>query len=255
MSSRKPPSLLKEALRRIGEAETALRLLTTAMRQTPGYTTLILGLTLLFPLGCGGFFSDSDEKGPHHHGGAGRGGHHRGPGGPVMDAGCDNPAQPQPDATTGVPDAGIEQPTADAGAGFPDATTSTNTGEGFDASVPDVGSAPDATAPACTTSAECASGNNCQSGACVPCAGGICVCRRDDDCPALDVCDHLAGTCGPPIVRCTEITVEATCIDRTDCQAVYAGVNCRDAQGGACTSADPECTCETFSFAACIVRP
>ena len=221
------------------------------MRQTLGYTNLIMTLTLLFPLGCGGFFSDPEGNGPQLGGGHGRGGHHRGPGGPGMDGGCDNPDQPRPDAAGEIPDAG--QPLADAG--FPDATTSTGTGEGFDAGVPDVGALPDATAPECRANADCATGNNCQGGACVPCADGICACRRDDDCPAQDVCDHLAGTCGPPIVRCVEITVEASCIERSDCQAVYAGVNCRDAQGGACTSADPECTCETFSFAACIQRP
>jgi hypothetical protein len=35
---------------------------------------------------------------------------------------------------------------------------------------------------------------------------------------------------------------------------VYGGVDCRDANGGECTSQDPDCTCASFEFATCIDR-
>lgn len=174
---------------------------------------------------------------------------------------CDNPGPGGSGEDAGVlapTDSGVILGQPDAGAAA-DATTSTTSGEGFDASVADAGTpdlgTPDTGVPPCTSNADCSSGSTCTAQGCEACPDGVCSCRRDEDCPGTDICDHLHGTCGPAIVPCTEISVEETCVGRADCQAVYAGVNCRDAQGGACTSADPECTCETFSFAACIIHP
>ena len=89
----------------------------------------------------------------------------------------------------------------------------------------------------------------------VTCAPGECACTRDNDCPAELVCDHAAGVCVAPPVRCVDLTTEAACVAAsTMCTPVYAGQNCRDATGGECTAGDVNCTCATFSFAACVDR-
>ena len=60
--------------------------------------------------------------------------------------------------------------------------------------------------------------------------------------------------CVPPPVLCSDLTEEAACVAAAACQPVYAGQNCRDSQGGECTSGDTDCTCASFSFAVCVDR-
>ncbi|MCC7386713.1 MAG: hypothetical protein IT384_33060 [Deltaproteobacteria bacterium] len=143
-----------------------------------------------------------------------------GPGGVCDDAGNEADAGLAPDAEI----------TADAGSETPDAG-------------------------ACTISPECPSGSQCTGGACVPCAGGLCACQRDNDCGGDDLCDHASGVCEPLPVACVDLTDEANCLLRADCSPIYAGVNCTDSAGGECTSSDPECTCERYSFTTCADRP
>jgi hypothetical protein len=91
-------------------------------------------------------------------------------------------------------------------------------------------------------------------GSCEPCTGGVCVCQRDDDCPASQVCDHTTGTCGAPPPTCPQITMEAECVARADCKAIYAGMMCTNAMGSPCHSGEANCTCATYAFAACVAR-
>lgn len=127
-------------------------------------------------------------------------------------------ASPDASAVTPAPDAGGEPVLADAGVTPPiDAGTS----------APDAGPT---------------------------CAPGECACVRDDDCPIELVCDHAAGVCVTPPVRCRDRASEADCVAEATCQPVYAGMNCRNANGGECASGDVDCTCESFSYAACADR-
>jgi hypothetical protein len=106
----------------------------------------------------------------------------------------------------------------------------------------------------CTASATCAVGTSCVSGSCQPCADGVCACQRDDDCPASQICDHTAGTCAAPPPACTALTTEAACTARADCSPVYGGMSCTNDVGSVCQSGEANCTCATYSFAACVAR-
>jgi len=89
----------------------------------------------------------------------------------------------------------------------------------------------------------------------VECPPEDCPCMFDNDCPEGQWCNHSAGLCEPIPVACNDLTTEADCLARSDCQPIYAGMNCRDANGGECVSGDVDCTCETFAFAVCIDHP
>ncbi len=204
--------------------------------------TALLGLlaATLFAASCGGYFHDDDDDFRDRD--RDRGHKH--------DEDCD-------DRNTEV-DAGITVPVDPADAAVrPDANDMSDAGESPDASeISDGGESPDATSPPeCTSSAECAIGSQCIAGSCTPCAEGICACDRDDDCPGEQICNHPISTCEDRPVACAELSVEADCLARTDCLTIYGGMNCTDANGGECESGDVDCTCETFSFAACIELP
>lgn len=199
-----------------------------------------LSLTFVALLGahCGGFFEPAgDHQGPAHV----RGGHGRG--GKMSE--CD--PEDGSDAGTVTPHPN-DTGTVDTGAVIPDA------GVQGDAAVLDT-EPTDQGAPECTTSADCPVGKQCNAGTCAACPDGVCPCDRDPDCPADQICNHRAGICEPPYVACDEVTDEAVCLERPECQAIYGGINCTDEGGGECTSSDPNCTCETFRFASCVDRP
>lgn len=71
----------------------------------------------------------------------------------------------------------------------------------------------DAAAPACPGGTTAGIENGCYTGYCIP----------------LDECEEQAS--------CSDITVEATCIDRADCVPFYEGVDC-DCTGDTCDCAD-----------------
>jgi hypothetical protein len=123
--------------------------------------------------------------------------------------------------------------------GATDATSNTMTSSGgeSDGSQASDGSNADAGAPgaSCTVSATCASGTSCVVGSCQPCPSGVCICQRDDDCPASQICDH-------------------TSTGRADCAPVYGGVNCTNDSGSPCHTGDANCTCATYSFVVCEAR-
>ena len=106
----------------------------------------------------------------------------------------------------------------------------------------------------CTVSATCAPGTSCVMGSCLACPGGICSCQRDDDCPANQICDHTSGSCAQPPPACSALTTEAACVARANCIPLYGGMNCTNNLGNACHSGEANCTCATYSFAACIAR-
>ena len=63
------------------------------------------------------------------------------------------------------------------------------------------------------------------------------------ECQLLTACDV------PP--SCEAIHNENACSARTDCDAVYNGINCRRPDGAVCRAGDAQCVCESFNFASC----
>jgi hypothetical protein len=145
-----------------------------------------------------------------------------------------------------MPDAGETSSTDDA-AGDAGAPASADSGTSTHAS--------DAGQPStCTVGATCPAGSACVAGSCQACSNGVCECQRDDDCPASQICDHTVGTCAEPPPPCTALVTEAACVARPDCTPIYGGMSCTNAAGDVCQSGEANCTCATYSFAACIAR-
>ncbi|MCA9514086.1 MAG: hypothetical protein KC635_04020 [Myxococcales bacterium] len=194
---------------------------------------------VLAPLtACDGLFGHGDQG----DGGRGRHDDHHGHGG--GGGGC----MQSHDAVSGGADAFSSD---DAGTRPPPVDHSED-----DASVADDTSEPADTAPPldpCDSDGRCVTGYLCGDDAlCHACDGGVCPCQDAADCAAGEVCDAESGACRPP--TCAEIGAEAECLARAECKPVYSGVGCVDAQGGECTSADTECTCESYAFAVCVDR-
>lgn len=186
------------------------------------FVSFALPLSFLLSLAaCGDMMGDGPGREEGGMNGGGERHHHHG-------GGC--PGMGEADATTATEDAATATATDDA-------ATATATDDA-------------AVAPECAASAECAVGSQCVGGACVACEGD-CGCARDEECPADQICDHSRGVCGAVGVACGELHDEGACVARADCRPIYGGVDCTDAQGGACTSGDEACTCATFSFVLC----
>lgn len=188
--------------------------------RTPALLTTLLPTLLAVSLGTSacGFFHKSGDDHPHH--------------GRYDDD--DDDWHDDDDDDERCPDDGT---TPDAGATVADGGATTT---------PDAG--------ACARTYDCAQGQQCVGGACTPCANGVCACSRDDDCASTELCDRASRTCATPPPECTALTTEASCSARADCQPVYAGLECVDAQGGECQDGDTNCTCARFEFAACVVK-
>jgi hypothetical protein len=73
-------------------------------------------------------------------------------------------------------------------------------------------------------------------------------CIGDADCAAGELCTP-EGLCAIP--TCADIDDEASCLDRSDCEAVYAGVDCSCGQGCECQAGEAGCVCESFEFFRC----
>jgi hypothetical protein len=106
----------------------------------------------------------------------------------------------------------------------------------------------------CTVGQTCPVGDSCVTGSCEPCAHGVCECLRDDDCAGSQICDHTSATCTVPPPPCTALTTEADCVARADCTPIYGGMSCTNTAGDPCHSGEANCTCATYSFAACVGR-
>jgi hypothetical protein len=144
-----------------------------------------------------------------------------------------------PDASAGsyaLPDAGASAAASVDGSGgtvtdgatsSSDSVASGETGATGDAGAADGGSSGQAgPVNPCTVSATCAAGSSCVMGSCRPCSGGICICQRDDECPANQICDHSAGTCSQPPPSCSALTTEGECIARANCIPTYSFATC-----------------------------
>ena len=83
---------------------------------------------------------------------------------------------------------------------------------------------------------------------------GAITCQRDDDCAGGQICDHDVATCTTPPPTCGQLTTEAACAARADCTPFYGGMTCTNDVGSACHSGEANCTCATYSFAACVAR-
>jgi hypothetical protein len=127
--------------------------------------------------------------------------------------------------------------------------------EGGHAAGPDAGRATDGQgASACVVGTTCPQGTSCVTGSCEACPGGVCTCQLDDDCSTSQICDHDTATCAAPPPACTALTTEAACAARVDCTPIYGGMSCTNNVGSPCHSGEANCTCETYSFAACVAR-
>jgi hypothetical protein len=107
---------------------------------------------------------------------------------------------------------------------------------------------------ACVVGTSCPQGTSCVSGSCQSCPAGVCTCQRDDDCSAMQICDHDTATCTSPPPACTALVTEAACAVRVDCTPFYGGMSCTNNVGSPCHSGEANCTCATYSFAACVAR-
>jgi len=76
-------------------------------------------------------------------------------------------------------------------------------------------------------------------------AGG---CQSDADCEAGEIC-RTDGSCEVPL--CSELNDEAGCVERSDCEAVYAGIDCSCGPDCTCTAGEAGCVCESFEFFKC----
>ena len=154
--------------------------------------------------------------------------------------------------------AGGEVATRDAGLSEGDAGASVDSGVALDgghAVSADAGHATDvAGASSCVVGTTCPQGTSCVTGSCQACPGGVCTCQRDDDCSASQICDHDTATCTAPPPVCTALTTEAACSARVDCTPIYGGMSCTNNVGSPCHSGEANCTCATYSFAACVAR-
>ena len=106
--------------------------------------------------------------------------------------------------------------------------------------------------PSCNSSEDCGVGSYCDDveGECVETN----VCTDNAECGDGLTCDEELSTCVPgeePPPACEELAEEQSCLERSDCEAVYAGVNCSCGPDCTCTGGEPGCVCEDFEFFKC----
>lgn len=99
----------------------------------------------------------------------------------------------------------------------------------------------------CADHADCEAGSYCEAELCVPSA----TCDEQTDCGEGFVCDDALATCIPGIAACEDLETEAACSARSDCEPVYAGIDCSCGPDCTCIGGEPGCVCESFEFFAC----
>jgi hypothetical protein len=92
------------------------------------------------------------------------------------------------------------------------------------------------------------------------CAGAVTCTTAKPSCPSGQVptisngcytgnCEAISACDASPV--CANINDEQDCLARTDCAAVYTGINCKKPDGTACHAGDTNCTCASFQFNSC----
>jgi hypothetical protein len=82
--------------------------------------------------------------------------------------------------------------------------------------------------------------------------GGAPPCSQEGDCAPGTNCDRAQGICLPSDHEtCEELTLEAECTTRADCETVYAGVDCSCGRNCVCVGGQPGCVCKSFEFFEC----
>lgn len=76
-------------------------------------------------------------------------------------------------------------------------------------------------------------------------------CEDHDDCAEGFICDADLDVCVPGTLACEEIEEEPACVERPDCEPVYAGIDCSCGPDCTCIGGEPGCVCEGFEFFAC----
>lgn len=77
-------------------------------------------------------------------------------------------------------------------------------------------------------------------------------CEKERDCDAGFNCNFDVNECqSAEAETCGELESEAECADRTDCIAVYGGVNCSCGADCECQGGEPGCICESFEYFVC----
>ncbi|MCA9639687.1 MAG: hypothetical protein KC492_03305, partial [Myxococcales bacterium] len=76
-------------------------------------------------------------------------------------------------------------------------------------------------------------------------------CENESDCDPGFNCDYQAGLCAPSDAETCEELGEAECGTRTDCEVIYAGVDCSCGAGCECQGGEPGCVCDSFEFFRC----
>lgn len=123
---------------------------------------------------------------------------------------------------------------------------------GRDASLSDSERAPseDSVRPSCQSNGDCEDKTYCEqdSGECLPAI----ACEDESSCDPGFNCDPERSLCMPAdLERCSELTDEAACAERSDCISRYAGIDCSCGPDCTCMGGEPNCVCERFEFHAC----
>ncbi|MGE0323838.1 MAG: hypothetical protein AB7K71_09540 [Polyangiaceae bacterium] len=76
-------------------------------------------------------------------------------------------------------------------------------------------------------------------------------CENESDCDPGFNCDYDVGLCSPADAETCEELSEDGCGARTDCEVIYAGVDCSCGAGCECQGGEPGCVCDSFEFFRC----
>ena len=127
----------------------------------------------------------------------------------------------------------------------------------------------------CSQDVDCSDGEYCDAvhSICLPCESGEC---GEETCEGEIICSEEPPVCpegtSPGIADgcysgsciadaecaamiCPDLTDEDSCRARDECKAVYIGLDCRDPDGGACSSGSASCECDRYEFDECAVAP
>jgi hypothetical protein len=95
-------------------------------------------------------------------------------------------------------------------------------------------------------------GGTSAAGAPEPMLPPVTPCDKERDCDAGFNCNYDVHECQAANAEtCGEMESEQECADRTDCIAVYGGINCSCGADCECQGGEPGCICESFDYLVC----